>query len=508
MKKNNKKGFTLIELLAVIIILGILLLIAVPAVSKYITDSRKKTYKNNLLKMVDEVSNNVNSLSGGYTFSSSEYLIVPLACVELEKGSNTKSPFGTYEPHNSFIVATWNNEPGGTGFKYYVAALDDGGYGVNIADPYSSDFDVISNPELSKIKPKADDTYKIYGELSGEINTLITSKNGKLLTCEGYVPEVYLMSDQILEDNTEETDTGIDFSQTSDVTGTNGLYYTNDENDNISYYFRGNVENNYVKFGKDSDGNDILWRIVRINEDGSYRIITQESVGKSDFNLSANDNAYVGYMYGATGQSGDNGYNLTHSNDNPSTIKTYLDNWYANKTNLPTLQDKYIEDAGFCNDRSISSGLGYGKEVTNYLAFDRMGTDDPDPQFACPNPNNDLFTLDSSKGNGKLRYPVGLITKDEVIYAGGRVQKVSGYLNNGQYSFWTMTPSKFLNVNGGIAMVYVGDKNNTSASRVDNSFEVRPVINLKKTVKLSNELPDGCDKLDGTKDCPYIIKTN
>ena len=120
MKKNNKKGFTLIELLAVIIILGILLLIAVPVVSKYITDSRKKTYKNNLLKMVDEVSNNVNSLSGGYTFSSSEYLIVPLACVELEKGSNTKSPFGTYEPHNSFIVATWNNETGGTGFKYYV----------------------------------------------------------------------------------------------------------------------------------------------------------------------------------------------------------------------------------------------------------------------------------------------------------------------------------------------------------------------------------------------------
>ncbi len=40
----KNKGFTLIELLAVIIILGVIMLIAIPSVTRYINDSRKETY--------------------------------------------------------------------------------------------------------------------------------------------------------------------------------------------------------------------------------------------------------------------------------------------------------------------------------------------------------------------------------------------------------------------------------------------------------------------------------
>ena len=105
MKKLNKKGFTLIELLAVIIILGVLLLIAVPSVSKYIQQSRMKTYNNNLSNLVGAVTNEVNTMDydSPYTFKSTQILVVPFEKIELEKGSNTKSPFGLYSKYSSSV---------------------------------------------------------------------------------------------------------------------------------------------------------------------------------------------------------------------------------------------------------------------------------------------------------------------------------------------------------------------------------------------------------------------
>ena len=99
-----------------------------------------------------------------------------------------------------------------------------------------------------------------------------------------------------------------------------------------SYYYRGNVTNNYVKFA------GFYWRIIRINGDGTVRVIydgtsahansessEDRQIGTTAFNSSYNDNAYLGYMYGKTGAST---YAETHANTNNSTIKTYLDTWY------------------------------------------------------------------------------------------------------------------------------------------------------------------------------------
>lgn len=55
MKKLNKKGFTLIELLAVIVIMGILMMVAIPAMQRYINNSRKETYVNTVKKYVEAV---------------------------------------------------------------------------------------------------------------------------------------------------------------------------------------------------------------------------------------------------------------------------------------------------------------------------------------------------------------------------------------------------------------------------------------------------------------------
>ncbi|CCY87984.1 unknown [Mycoplasma sp. CAG:956] len=97
-----------------------------------------------------------------------------------------------------------------------------------------------------------------------------------------------------------------------------------------SYYFRGNITNNYVKFG------GFYWHILRINGDGSIRLVydgtsahdnnessSDRIIGNSKYNSSANDNTYVGYMYGSTGASS---YDATHANTNDSTIKIYIDN--------------------------------------------------------------------------------------------------------------------------------------------------------------------------------------
>ena len=153
MKKMNKKGFTLIELLAVIIILGVLLLIAVPSVSKYIQNSRMSTYGTNLSKLVDAVSTEVNSYSKNYTFATSEYLVVPLHCIDVERGSNTESPFGPYIQNQSFVIVTRKYEGESTvpvGFNYYVTAVDTNGYGANLAA--AEKVSVVAGPTASKIE--------------------------------------------------------------------------------------------------------------------------------------------------------------------------------------------------------------------------------------------------------------------------------------------------------------------------------------------------------------------
>lgn len=128
--KKNKHGFTLIELLAVIIILGILLLIAVPAISRYIEESRKSTYINSVQSIVSAISTSVNNLEYPLP-SKNEAIIIPFSEVELEKGvSNTKSPFASYEEGKSYIVVTFD----GIMYHYYVSTLDNAGYSIPLID--------------------------------------------------------------------------------------------------------------------------------------------------------------------------------------------------------------------------------------------------------------------------------------------------------------------------------------------------------------------------------------
>ena len=323
------------------------------------------------------------------------------------------------------------------------------------------------------------------------------------------IPPVYL-KDQILEDNVEQVDSSIDFSQISSSTNGQGLYYTNTntENNQRTYYFRGNVTNNYVYFA------NFYWRIIRINEDGSVRLIYQgttpdatgsaTTIGSSAFNSNNNDNAYVGYMYGTPGSSS---YSATHANTNDSTIKGVIDTWY--EENLLDNYAIYLADSGFCGDRSIASSsglwdsddtaLGYGTNYSSYGAYNRL-YNNKTPQFACPQ-ENDLYTTSSStKGNKALDYPIGLITADEVAYAGGvyNVSNTSYYLYTGA-NYWTMSPRNFDGY-------YAGEWYVSSDGRLYNNYVnflgrvARPAINLISGIEITGG--------DGTIGNEYIIKVS
>jgi hypothetical protein len=130
-----------------------------------------------------------------------------------------------------------------------------------------------------------------------------------------------------------------------------GMYAANDDY-GTSYYYRGKIDNNNVLFG------GYCWKVIRINGNGTTRMIYNgtptngtcvatgdaTAIAQSSFNTNYNDNAYVGYMYGAAGATT---YEATHVNTNSSTAKTAIDAWY--KMNLSSYASK-ISDTEFCDD--------------------------------------------------------------------------------------------------------------------------------------------------------------
>ena len=288
-----------------------------------------------------------------------------------------------------------------------------------------------------------------------------------------------------------------------------GLYQGTDDY-GTTYYYRGNVKNNNVYFA------GFYWQIVRINGDGSIRLIYNGDVKNAtgnaqsinnrtyQFNSKYNDPAYIGYMYGNPDATT---FAEVHANTNDSTIKAAADSWY--KTNIADKgYSQYISTAvGFCGDRSFytnnggSGGDGVQTDKdTRFGAYGRYQANTA--QFTCPEPARDLYTTaDSSVGNKALTYPVGLVTYDEMVFAGmdnRHINKLSWIYSTGHS--WAMSPSNFW-ATGSVAVEWY----ETSAGRLDtpgvsNGFGARPVINLKADVRISGGT--------GTTNDPFIVETN
>ena len=249
-------------------------------------------------------------------------------------------------------------------------------------------------------------------------------------------------------------------NNTSDASG---LYKSTATNTGeATYYFRGNVENNYVSFA------GFTWRIVRINEDGTVRLIMQDGINNNaNYAFNSNYNNYT-YMYYTNSQA-----------------KTTLESWY--QTNIGSKSDLaknvasgayYCEQAKAKYSDSMTSGSA---TMTTYNKYT--------PDFKC-----------SSDGNGKgiVNASVGLLSYDEVVYAGGYPNQENNnyYLYNSAIHWWTMSPANFSGSN--LSVWIVNSTGNINYYLVNNTRRLRPVINLTANTQIS----DG----DGTKENPFVVE--
>ena len=324
-------------------------------------------------------------------------------------------------------------------------------------------------------------------------------------------------------------------------TGNAGMYsYT--EGTGKTYYYRGAVDNNWVKYGKfkedqivyrgfyddttntdvwfDSQvnymdyptlaecqnsssynykckeityahkGDDMYWRIIRVDKDNKIKMIYAGSKAPSE-------NAKVA-ITGANTNMGMTAYNndsdhaeyvgfqyttgLQRGTKTNSTIKTYLDNWYTKYFNENIETSRFIKTT-FCNDRNTSSTWASTGSRVDYAPYTRLSAVTPTPTFECN-------TADVVTNN------LGLITADEIVLAGGKYNTDNSafYLNNNM-AYWAGSPGVFLDGYSNVFELYpiYGLRAGIVCNRYD---AARGVVSLSSESKLLGS---------GTYDDVYVV---
>ncbi|MEG1143391.1 MAG: hypothetical protein RSD96_02300, partial [Bacilli bacterium] len=237
------------------------------------------------------------------------------------------------------------------------------------------------------------------------------------------------------------------------------------EGDKPTYFFRGSVQNNYVSFaGK-------MWRIVRINEDGTVKLIL------------GGNSTEDGYIDSATHVWNPSYDQATYVNYVGSTAKTDIDAWY--NTNITGVNNDKVATWNVCNDKSGTTA--------SYGALTRLATNKM-PQFKCPNASDNI----AAKG--------GLLTADEVAYAGGVYGSNSPdyYLydnakRSGIAGFWWLSSPYYFRYEFAYVFFVYGSSfpGNLAGNGVTNATELRAVISLTSDTLIVSG--------NGTQSSPYTI---
>ena len=483
--KNKKIGFTLIELLAVIIVLAIIALIATPIIFNVIENAKLKSLENSCYGVIDAVRTkyaegllNLNKINNGNLNELTVSGEKPMAgtwTIDNTKNSDERGIKIVGVKFASMKNYTCSNVDENDKITSKVTCEKDG---VDEQEP------TISAKEATVTVNKGTDV-KIknyfnvkFGKTGGtvtceveNVNSLdagdhtvkcrATGTNGKTAeaTVKITVSNTVSLKSAILGTNNSNviaTDqTWTTSWQTSDQSG----LYAQTVGSNKTYYFRGNPTNNYIKFaGKD-------YRILRVNEDGTIRIMLTSSIGTKAFNSTYNTYDKMYYTN--------------------SELKTVVDNWFT--TNITgDNANKVVSGNYFCEAARVAYN------TSKYTAGSATVTakESYTPTFEC---------ITDGNGKGVVTSKVGLVTYDEIIYAGGWYY-VSGlsypyYLNSGNL-YWTMSPTGFYGNTIATAWTVSSD-GNTGSYSVGGTRGVRPVLILSADTLVSGS---------GTESDPYIVK--
>ena len=258
-------------------------------------------------------------------------------------------------------------------------------------------------------------------------------------------------------------------TSSNNTTDASGLYKSTATNTgNPTYYFRGNVENNYVSFAGQT------WRIVRVNEDGTIKLIMNNAINNNkQYNFQINSYDYK-YMYYTNG-----------------IAKSILNDWYD--SNLSKYDTHIITGNYYCEQAKVKANSSYTMGNENTVVYSSYI-----PNFKCSTDNN---------GYGLIENKIGLISYDELAMAGiyyGQVN-LDNYLSSD--STWTSSPSGIGDLNGSsyptiwiMTSTTSGiEKNSLTPGSIHYTYSaLRPVINLKSNTQISSG--------DGTKDNPFVVE--
>ena len=359
--------------------------------------------------------------------------------------------------------------------------------------------------------------------------------------------------------------TRTDFSNV--FTETNDKIYTTNKTEDGStvYYYAGNTTHNWVKFGKytsdwyscnyvydsstkytmgtscsydyyatsytptklASKNDDIYWKIIRTNEDGSIRLLysgnaPDTTLGYIGFSKYGGSNSilFLGYMYGQSGSLSNNRLNTTNNE-----IKSSIDSWYKKHLYQSEYNSYVSKTAIYCNDRSIRSGT-YSEDENDTTSFApeariiygkgpsyKCGVDVNNNVYESIQPVADKFSVSTTNGgNGKLTYPIALMTVDELAFAGGLFYSnlsspYAWYYSNStgnsntKTSWWTMSPRFSSGVNRVFVIESPGSGYNVYGKIADTNIyypnAIRPVLSLKSCAKYSSG--------DGSSSNPYTV---
>ena len=462
----------------------------------------------------------INSKNSNVSTSSAELKIVftsgtgTIAGAEIEPGwSSGVNTFTVKNESNdtykyNIVIKDLVNTFVTKGFLQYKITSSDGGYNMSdfVDVPKSSQATDTILAYSVEIAKGASHTYSVEFRY---LNSTTVNQNedmgkklsGTLFIEEGTTEPIPFYNKLLADNPTIQTRSS--FSAIFTTTNTGTLYKATESIAGSTakdvYYFAGDAKNNWVKFG------GFYWRIIRTNADGSIRLLysgtatdtTSGYIGTSGFNSSYSDAMYVGYKYGTSGTLASN-----RTNENNSTIKGVIDTWYSNNLSSYT---KYIStEAVYCNDRKAPS---YNASSSfDYYVYTRLKAGNP--TYDCED-SKDAFS--GSNVEAKLTYPIGLMTTDEITYAGGHEYIVLAspyawyYLNSaggsitGSTYWWSLSPCNWSR--GRSRGWYVGGSYSPGVLESDDvnySFGVRPAISLKTCVLWKSG--------DGSPEKPYEIE--